>query len=60
MDWDNVIAKMQHFFADRDLNFAILNEENFPGDMLSEGVQEVDQDESEEETPGVKEAQVEA
>ena len=41
MGWENNIAQMQHFFADKDLNFAILNQEEFLGDMLSEGAQKV-------------------
>ena len=55
MCWDNAIAEMQHFFVDKDLNFAILNQEKFLHDMLSEGDQDDDQDESEVETPGVEE-----
>ena len=60
MGWDNAIAQMHHFFGDKDLNFAVLNEEEFPSDMLSEGVGKFGQDESDEETFGSEEAQVEA
>ena len=51
---------MQHFFADKDLNFDVLNRDKFLDDMLGERVQEEDQDRSEDETPEVEEAQEEA
>ena len=57
--WDNAIAQTQHFFVDKDINFAALNEEEFLDDMLSERAQEANQDESKEETPRIKEAPTE-
>ena len=51
---------MHHFFGDKDLNFTVLNEDEFLGDMLGERAGEVGQDESEEEIFGAEEAQVEA
>ena len=59
MGWENAIIQMQHFFTDKDLNFAILNQEKFLHDMLSEGAQENYQDVSEKETLDVEKAQVE-
>ena len=60
MGWDNAIAQMHHFFGDKDLNFVVLNEKEFLGDMLGERAGEIGQDESGEETLGSEEAQVEA